>query len=73
MRKLVTMPFTGQYSLEVDVPEGASDEDCIDAFYEVFESEGFDPHNMEWEFSERVAYGNVCEAMLNEYEIEDLD
>jgi len=69
----VTMPTTGQYTLEVEVDD-PDDEDAVEiAFFEKYDKEGFDGIDMEWEFTQKVNEGWVSHAMLDEMKIEVLD
>ena len=79
-RFLVTMPFTGTVTLEV---EAETEEEAIEGFYRQWEEErkdavkrgvafGLDTEAQEWSFVERICRGNVFSCVRNEVEAEDV-
>jgi hypothetical protein len=65
----VQWPIVGSVWVEVEVPEGATYQDVLDASAEV----AADSEVVEWEFVDRVATGNVLHHPHSEVTVEALE
>ena len=66
MKYGVSLPFTGYVYVEVEA------ENKEEALNTAWERATFDDM-VEWEFTEHICRGNVLDAVLNDYEIEEVE
>lgn len=67
----VTIPITGVYTVEVEVPDDADSDAIFDAAVDLH-SKNSEDGDVTWEFTSEVTTGNVCHAMQNTWEYEEI-
>ena len=65
---LVTIPITGGIHISV---EAESKQEAKQKAFDRIDNEGQECGEVEWDYTERVAYGNVCMAMYNEIDVNE--
>ncbi len=65
---LVTIPITGGIHISV---EAESKQEAKHKAFDRIDNEGQECGEVEWDYTERVAYGNVCVAMYNEIDVNE--
>ena len=64
----VTIPITGGMHISV---EAENEKEAKQKAFDRIDNEGSECGELEWEYTERVAYGNVCMAMYFEINISE--
>jgi hypothetical protein len=68
----VTIPIAGVVYITVDVPDDASKEEIYEAATTAYNDDS-ESHDIEWEFYDKLAEGNVLHASCNEWSYEEAD
>ncbi len=71
-RVMVRVPISGVMSVEIEVPEGANDDEMFDAAIERW-SENETACDLEWEFHHIICEGNTFNGAQNEVEFTRMD